>query len=97
VTHLNRIQSEVFEAAYHSNNNLLICAPTGAGKTNIALMTVLREVGQNMSHGVLKKVLRFIYFRRDFVHFISFFFFTKLHFCVFLRFSLGLDFLVLCC
>jgi activating signal cointegrator complex subunit 3 len=56
VSHLNRIQSEVFDSAYRSNNNLLICAPTGAGKTNIALMTVLREVGQNMANGVLKKV-----------------------------------------
>jgi activating signal cointegrator complex subunit 3 len=27
---LNRIQSKVYQAAYHHNNNLLICAPTGA-------------------------------------------------------------------
>ena len=29
---LNRIQSKVYESAYHHNNNLLICAPTGAGQ-----------------------------------------------------------------
>ncbi|RVE62285.1 hypothetical protein OJAV_G00155550 [Oryzias javanicus] len=38
---LNRIQSIVFETAYNTNENLLICAPTGAGKTNIAMLTVL--------------------------------------------------------
>lgn len=27
--HLNRIQSRIFQAAYHSNENLLVCAPTG--------------------------------------------------------------------
>lgn len=30
---LNRIQSKVYESAYHHNNNLLICAPTGAGQS----------------------------------------------------------------
>ena len=30
-THLNRIQSKVFPAAYKHNNNILVCAPTGAG------------------------------------------------------------------
>jgi len=41
MTFLNPIQSKVFHAAYHTNENLLISAPTGAGKTNIALLTVL--------------------------------------------------------
>lgn len=31
---LNRIQSVVFEEAYETNDNLLICAPTGAGKSD---------------------------------------------------------------
>ena len=31
-THLNRIQSRCFTAAYRHNNNLLVAAPTGAGK-----------------------------------------------------------------
>jgi superfamily II DNA or RNA helicase len=33
---LNRIQSEVFKSAFKSNENMLVCAPTGAGKTAIA-------------------------------------------------------------
>jgi activating signal cointegrator complex subunit 3 len=52
---LNRIQSVVFEAAYKSNENLLICAPTGAGKTNIAMLTVVHEIKQHLSQGVIKK------------------------------------------
>ena len=43
---LNRIQSIVFDTAYTTNHNLLICAPTGAGKTNIAMLTVLRCIEQ---------------------------------------------------
>lgn len=52
---LNRIQSIVFDAAYNTNENLLICAPTGAGKTNIAMLTILREIKQNIEEGVIKK------------------------------------------
>ena len=52
---LNRIQSMVFDAAYNSNENLLICAPTGAGKTNVAMLTILHEVKQHISQGVIKK------------------------------------------
>ena len=52
---LNRIQSVVFESAYHTNENLLICAPTGAGKTNIAMLTVLHELKQHLEQGVIKK------------------------------------------
>ena len=42
---LNTIQSRIFPAAFGSNQNLLVCAPTGAGKTNVAMLAVLREVG----------------------------------------------------
>ncbi|XP_065206562.1 activating signal cointegrator 1 complex subunit 3 [Planococcus citri] len=52
---LNTIQSIVFKTAYYSNDNLLICAPTGAGKTNIALLTMVHEIKQNIEHGVLQK------------------------------------------
>ncbi|XP_041708650.2 activating signal cointegrator 1 complex subunit 3 [Coregonus clupeaformis] len=53
---LNRIQSIVFETAYNTNENLLICAPTGAGKTNIAMLTVLHEIRQHLQPGgVIKK------------------------------------------
>ncbi len=45
ITKLNYIQSKVYESAFKSNENLLICAPTGAGKTNIALLTILQTMG----------------------------------------------------
>eukprot|EP00930_Biecheleria_cincta_P022697 TRINITY_DN16541_c0_g2_i1.p1 TRINITY_DN16541_c0_g2~~TRINITY_DN16541_c0_g2_i1.p1 ORF type:complete len:2306 (+),score=474.18 TRINITY_DN16541_c0_g2_i1:62-6919(+) len=45
---LNTIQSVVFNAAFGRSQNLLICAPTGAGKTNIAILTILRLIGQHM-------------------------------------------------
>ncbi|KAI5168402.1 activating signal cointegrator complex subunit 3 [Pancytospora epiphaga] len=38
----NAVQSQVYSSAYHSDDNLLVCAPTGAGKTDIALLTILR-------------------------------------------------------
>lgn len=41
ITNLNYIQSKVYSSAFKSNENLLICAPTGAGKTNIALLSIL--------------------------------------------------------
>ncbi|WFD36018.1 RNA helicase [Malassezia cuniculi] len=43
---LNRLQSAVYPTAYGSNENMLVCAPTGAGKTDVAMLTVLRCVSQ---------------------------------------------------
>lgn len=51
---LNRIQSIVFDAAYHTNENLLICAPTGAGKTNVALLAIVQCLKQHIDNGVLQ-------------------------------------------
>eukprot|EP00823_Brevimastigomonas_motovehiculus_P004473 TRINITY_DN2963_c0_g1_i1.p1 TRINITY_DN2963_c0_g1~~TRINITY_DN2963_c0_g1_i1.p1 ORF type:complete len:2225 (-),score=605.06 TRINITY_DN2963_c0_g1_i1:245-6919(-) len=42
---LNRVQSRVYNTALLSAENMLICAPTGAGKTNIAMLAMLREIG----------------------------------------------------
>ena len=53
-SHLNRIQTECFHAAYETNENLLICAPTGAGKTNIAMMCILHEIRQHVINGILQ-------------------------------------------
>ncbi|KAH0791027.1 DExH-box ATP-dependent RNA helicase DExH14 [Histomonas meleagridis] len=47
---LNDIQSTVYETAFHTNENMLICAPTGAGKTNVALLTILHELEKNLIH-----------------------------------------------
>ncbi|XP_043940140.1 U5 small nuclear ribonucleoprotein 200 kDa helicase isoform X2 [Protopterus annectens] len=46
---LNRIQSRLFRAALETDQNLLLCAPTGAGKTNVALMCMLREIGKHIN------------------------------------------------
>lgn len=43
---LNKVQSLVFPVAYESNENMLICAPTGAGKTDIAMLTILHTISQ---------------------------------------------------
>ncbi|GAB9469573.1 Activating signal cointegrator 1 complex subunit 3 [Globisporangium polare] len=54
MTHLNRLQSKLFRSAYETNQNLLVCAPTGAGKTNVAMLTILQEVKSTMQrHGTL--------------------------------------------
>lgn len=39
---LNVIQSKLYPAAFKGNENLLVCAPTGAGKTNIAMLSILQ-------------------------------------------------------
>ncbi|CAM9532103.1 unnamed protein product, partial [Discosporangium mesarthrocarpum] len=46
----NPMQSKVFEAAFRSSENLLVCAPTGAGKTNVAMLSLLQLVKQHI-HG----------------------------------------------
>lgn len=52
---LNRIQTVVFDTAYGTNENMLICAPTGAGKTNIAMLTILQVLRQYITNGVLER------------------------------------------
>ena len=44
---LNRIQTRCFPTAFQDDGNMLICAPTGSGKTNVAMLTMLREIGKN--------------------------------------------------
>ena len=55
IKELNRIQSVVFQTAYNTNENLLICAPTGAGKTNIALLTVVHQIKQHIENDIIMK------------------------------------------
>ena len=51
---LNRVQSALFPSTFEGDENLLLCAPTGAGKTNVAMMTILREISKNMdSNGIV--------------------------------------------
>lgn len=56
VEKLNVIQSKVYDVAFGDyNENMLLCAPTGAGKTNVAMLTMLNVIGQyrNASSGTI--------------------------------------------
>ncbi|CAB4065806.1 SNRNP200 [Lepeophtheirus salmonis] len=46
---LNRIQSKLADICLNSDENVLLCAPTGAGKTNVAMLTILREIGKRVN------------------------------------------------
>ncbi len=46
IKQLNAMQSKVYECAYRTSENMLVCAPTGAGKTNIAMLTLLQQFQQ---------------------------------------------------
>ncbi|KAK5128381.1 hypothetical protein LTR85_003049 [Meristemomyces frigidus] len=45
---LNRMQSLVYPVAYQTSENMLICAPTGAGKTDAAMLTILNTITKNI-------------------------------------------------
>ncbi|KZP00099.1 Sec63-domain-containing protein [Calocera viscosa TUFC12733] len=64
---LNRIQSVVYPTAYGTNENMLICAPTGAGKTDVAVLTILRVISQYLMGDVhsLKPAAMASSIRRD--------------------------------
>ncbi|EGO01821.1 hypothetical protein SERLA73DRAFT_120470 [Serpula lacrymans var. lacrymans S7.3] len=50
-TSLNRIQSIVYPTAYCSNENMLVCgrSKNPSGKTDVAMLTILRVLDQNRS------------------------------------------------
>ncbi len=52
---LNKMQSAVYQVAHRTNENLLVCAPTGAGKTDVAMLTVLRCILDNIRDGTIRK------------------------------------------
>lgn len=52
---LNRIQSVVYPVAYHSNENMLVCAPTGAGKTNVAMLSIVHAIRAHTDQGVIHR------------------------------------------
>lgn len=49
----NTVQSITFNVAFETNENMLVCAPTGAGKTDIALISILRVLKCHMTDGVV--------------------------------------------
>merc|ERR1719247_3831632 len=47
VKKFNPVQSKVFPCAYNMDDeNMLVCAPTGSGKTNCAMLTILNVMSQ---------------------------------------------------
>ena len=53
---LNTIQSKVCDTALNTANNMLVCAPTGSGKTNVAVLSILHELGNALqSDGTIAK------------------------------------------
>ncbi|KAK2464636.1 hypothetical protein APHAL10511_003329 [Amanita phalloides] len=46
VPRLNRVQSNLFPIAFGTDEPILLCAPTGAGKTNVAMLTILNELSK---------------------------------------------------
>eukprot|EP00755_Sulcionema_specki_P005501 Sspe_Gene.4861::Locus_1611_Transcript_1_1_Confidence_1.000_Length_6620::g.4861::m.4861/K12854/SNRNP200, BRR2; pre-mRNA-splicing helicase BRR2 len=67
MTYLNPIQSGCFPCAFKSNENMLLCAPTGAGKTNVALLTVLQQMAQfvdengEIDHEAMTENMKIVY------------------------------------
>ncbi|TFY80397.1 hypothetical protein EWM64_g3621 [Hericium alpestre] len=43
---LNRVQSKLYPIAFGTDEPILLCAPTGAGKTNVAMLTILNEMSK---------------------------------------------------
>ncbi|KAJ7741533.1 putative RNA helicase [Mycena maculata] len=43
---LNPVQSKLYPIAFGTDEPILLCAPTGAGKTNVAMLTILNELGK---------------------------------------------------
>ena len=58
----NRVQSRVFEATFKTADNVLMCAPTGAGKTNVAMLTIMNQVI------IIQNVYYARFFKKDFVN-----------------------------
>ena len=52
---LNRVQSVVYKTAYTTSENMLVCAPTGAGKTNVAMLCIIQTIKQHIENGIIKK------------------------------------------
>ncbi|GKF56459.1 DExH-box ATP-dependent RNA helicase DExH12-like protein, partial [Tanacetum coccineum] len=49
MTELNKVQSRVYETALFKADNILLSAPTGAGKTIVAMLTILQQIGLHIN------------------------------------------------
>lgn len=61
ITHLNTIQTNIFRTAFHTSQNMLVCAPTGAGKTVCALLVMLRCIGEHFVEGKLDRNFKIVF------------------------------------
>lgn len=43
----NKVQAEVADTLFHSSRNVLVCAPTGTGKTELSSVAIIREIVLN--------------------------------------------------
>lgn len=46
-THFNPIQTQIFHCLYYTDNNVLLGAPTGSGKTIVAELAIFREFNKD--------------------------------------------------
>ncbi len=44
IKRFNPIQSHVFSHTMNTDKNMLVCAPTSAGKTNVALLAIMQTI-----------------------------------------------------
>ena len=60
---LNPVQSIVYPTVFETNENILVCAPTGAGKTDIAMLSILRCIHQHTDENdrIAKSEFKIIY------------------------------------
>ena len=49
------IQSVDFDTAYRTNENMLVRASAGAGKTNVGKLTIVQCVKQRVELGIIKR------------------------------------------
>lgn len=52
-THFNPIQTQIFHTLYHSDNNVLLGAPTGSGKTIAAELAMFRVFNTKPGHKIV--------------------------------------------
>ncbi|KAJ9458179.1 putative U5 small nuclear ribonucleoprotein 200 kDa helicase [Diplonema papillatum] len=57
MTTLNAMQSKAFPCAFERDDHMLLCAPTAAGKTNVAMLAVLHEVSKCVRDGQIDEEL----------------------------------------
>jgi len=56
-THFNPIQTQIFHCLYHTDNNVLLGAPTGSGKTIAAEIAMFRVFNEQPDAKVIMNYL----------------------------------------